>query len=142
MTTQRSRRASATLKVSRIFLPAILLAVVVLALTACEAPAATTTMSPVTATYSASAPRSDASIARDDWTAAAIANLALGYSASLDVWPGYDPREHPSMAVHKSGAGAVESALAINFLYPERLGEATAISVAGTPFASLPASTR
>ena len=84
MTTQRSRRASATLKVSRIFLPAIL-AIVVLALTACEAPAATTTMSPVTATYSASAPRSDASVAQDDWTAAAIANLSLGYSASLDV---------------------------------------------------------
>ena len=108
-----------------------------LALTACEAPAATTTMSPVTATYSASAPRSDASVAQDDWTAAAIANPALGYSGSLDVWPGYDPREHPAVAVYKSGAGAVESALAINFPHPERLGDATAINVAGTPFASL-----
>ena len=107
-----------------------------LALTACEAPAATTTVSPVTATYSAPPARNDA-IAQDDWTVAAIANLALGYSASLDVWPGYDPREHPSVAVHKSGVGAVESALAINFPYPERLGEATAISVVGTPFASL-----
>ena len=123
-------------------LPAIL-AAVVLALTACEAPKASapptpaTLTSPATATYSAPAARSAAAIAQDDWTAAAIANLALGYSASLDVWPGYDPREHPSVAVHKSGAGAVESALAINFPHPERLGDATAISVAGTPFASL-----
>ena len=81
--------------------------------------------------------RSDAINAQDDWTAAAIANLALGYSASLDVWPGHDPRGHPSVAVYKSGAGAVESALAINFPSPERLGDATGINVAGTPFASL-----
>ena len=119
------------MKISRNFLPTIL-AAVVLALTACEV-----TVTPDKTTFSASAGRSDAINAQDDWTAAAITNLALGYSASLDVWPGYDPREHPSVAVYKSGAGAVESALAINFPSPERLGDATAINVAGTPFASL-----
>ena len=56
-----------------------------LALTACEV-----TVTPDKTTFSASAPRNDA-IAQDDWTAAAIVNLALGYSASMDVWPGYDP---------------------------------------------------
>ena len=94
------------MKVSQNFLLTIL-AAVVLVLAACYAPAAPIP-SPTPAT-------SGDAIAEDDWTVAAIANLSLGYSASPDVWHGYDPREHPSVAVYKSGAGAVESVLVINF---------------------------
>ena len=88
-----------------------------------------TLAAPATVTYAAPAAGDDV-VAQDDWTAAAIANLALVYDTSLDLWPGYEPREHPTVVVHKFGAGAVESALTINSPHPGRLGDATTISVA------------
>lgn len=72
----------------------------------------------------------------NDWTAAAIANLTLGYTGVQGVWTGFDPGEHPSVVPYKSDRGEVESALAINFPSPERLGEATAL-IASAPFRSL-----
>ena len=72
-----------------------------------------------------------------NWTALAVPNLAIGYTGANGVWPGYDPGEHPSVAVYKSADGVVESALAINFPSPEKLGDATQLNVTGTPFASL-----
>ena len=72
-----------------------------------------------------------------DWTAAAISNLAASYTSVQGVWAGFDPGEHPSIAVYKSKGGEVESALAINFPSPEKLGDATVLSFAGRPFKSL-----
>ena len=72
----------------------------------------------------------------NDWTAAAIANLSLGYTGAQGVWTGFDPNEHPSVVSHKSERGEVESALAINFPSPEGLGDATALSTSA-PFRSL-----
>lgn len=72
-----------------------------------------------------------------NWTTLAIANLAVGYAGADGVWTGFDPGEHPSVAVYKSANNEVESALAINFPSPETLGDATKLSVNGTPFASL-----
>ena len=60
-----------------------------------------TLAAPATVTYAAPAA---AAVAQDGWTAAAIANLALVYYTSLDLWPGYEPREHPTVVVHKFGA--------------------------------------
>ena len=76
-------------------------------------------------------------IDRDDWTTTAIANLAIGYTSVRGVWTGFDPGEHPSVAVYRSKNGEIESVLAINFPTPEKLGDATALSVAGRPFESL-----
>ena len=72
----------------------------------------------------------------NDWTAVAIANLTLGYTGVQGVWTGFDPGEHPSVVPYKSDRGEVESALAINFPSPERLGDATGLSPSA-PFRSL-----
>ena len=72
----------------------------------------------------------------NDWTVAAVANLALGYTGAQGVWTGFDPGEHPSVVPYRSDGGEVESALAINFPAPEKLGDATALS-ADPPFRSL-----
>ena len=82
-------------------------------------------------------PTTGTPIDRNDWTAAAIANLGAGYAGVQGVWAGFDPGEHPSVAVYRSGAGAVRSALAINFPSPGKLGDAAELSVAGRPFKSL-----
>ena len=72
-----------------------------------------------------------------EWTEAVIDNLATGYTGATGVWDGFDPGAHPALAVYRTPDQEFASALAINFPSPGNIGEATPLSVEGTPFTSL-----
>lgn len=72
-----------------------------------------------------------------DWILDAISNLAAAYEAIQGVWTGFEPNDHPALAVLKNENGGVDSVLALNFPSPEELGDVTTLSTAGTPFQSL-----
>lgn len=71
------------------------------------------------------------------WPTAAIANLAQAYAGVQGVWAGFDPNDHPALAVLKDDSGGIVSVLALNFPSPDQLGSAIELCLEGTPFHSL-----
>lgn len=74
---------------------------------------------------------------RGSWTGEAIENLSEGYRRAQGVWTGFDPNEHPTVVPYWPNSEEIESVLAINFPFPESLGDATPLDTSGTPFESL-----
>lgn len=72
-----------------------------------------------------------------DWMSTAIANLSLAYEGIQGVWAGFEPNDHPALAVLKTESGDIDSALALNFPSPEELGDVTVLHTGGTLFRSL-----
>lgn len=64
----------------------------------------------------------------------ALPILARSYSASKDVWAGFNPLEHPAVIVFKTAQNKVRAALAINFPTLALLGEVKVLDSAGAPF--------
>ena len=71
------------------------------------------------------------------WPTATIANLAQAYEGVQGAWTGFDPNDHPALAVLKDDSGGIVSVLALNFPSPEQLGSAIELCLDGTPFHSL-----
>ena len=100
--------------------------------------AAATDQTPVTSQIANQEPVAEPTPADDDdWTSAAIVNLAAAYQGVQGVWTGFEPSDHPALAVLKTESGDIDSALALNFPSPEVLGNATGLSTDHTPFSSL-----
>lgn len=63
-------------------------------------------------------------------------NLGLAYSNVDGKWAGFDPNEHPVVIAVRLEDGTHLGALAINHPEADAMGDATELSVVGTPFIS------
>ena len=82
-------------------------------------------------------PATGTPIDRNDETAAAITNLAAGYIGVQGAWAGFDPGQHPSIARLQVQEWSGRIGPGHQLSPPGKLGDATALSVAGRPFKSL-----